>query len=245
MIAGAGATAVLLALSGTVPLGTVLPAMLVRARRHRPRRGGDHRRRGERADGHPARPDRRLGAPSRGAAVRADPAPRGRERCAAPSIAALAVAIALARALAVRLGLPRRPGEGRRRPAGSPIARRPAAAMRPPPTTSFPGVHDARLANAARRLRRHARRVRARRRRRRRASAGRRARRMSGLHALESAGLAGDPASPVHRLDARAKLLGLAGLTLVAATAGSWPRARRLRAPAHRGRARRPRSRAR
>ena len=33
-----------------------------RARRHRARRGGDHRRRGERADGHPARPDRRLGA---------------------------------------------------------------------------------------------------------------------------------------------------------------------------------------
>lgn len=44
-------------------------------------------------------------------------------------------------------------------------------------------------------------------------------------HALESAGLAGDPASPVHRLDARAKLLGLAGLTLVAATsrAAAWP----------------------
>ena len=37
-----------------------------RARRHRRRRGGDHRRRGQRADGHPARPDRRLGAPSRG-----------------------------------------------------------------------------------------------------------------------------------------------------------------------------------
>jgi cobalt/nickel transport system permease protein len=48
---------------------------------------------------------------------------------------------------------------------------------------------------------------------------------MSGVHALESAGLAGDPASPVHRLDARAKLLGLAGLTVVAATAprASWP----------------------
>ena len=48
---------------------------------------------------------------------------------------------------------------------------------------------------------------------------------MSGVHALESAGLAGDPASPVHRLDARAKLLGLAGLTLVAATAprAAWP----------------------
>jgi cobalt/nickel transport system permease protein len=48
---------------------------------------------------------------------------------------------------------------------------------------------------------------------------------MSGVHALESAGLAGDPASPVHRLDARAKLVGLAGLTLVAATAprAAWP----------------------
>jgi cobalt/nickel transport system permease protein len=48
---------------------------------------------------------------------------------------------------------------------------------------------------------------------------------MSGVHALESAGLAGDPASPVHRLDARAKLLGLAGLTVVAATAprAAWP----------------------
>jgi cobalt/nickel transport system permease protein len=48
---------------------------------------------------------------------------------------------------------------------------------------------------------------------------------MSGVHALESAGLAGDLASPVHRLDARAKLLGLAGLTVVAATAprAAWP----------------------
>ena len=48
---------------------------------------------------------------------------------------------------------------------------------------------------------------------------------MSGVHALESAGLAGNPASPVHRLDARAKLLGLAGLTVVAATAprAAWP----------------------
>jgi cobalt/nickel transport system permease protein len=48
---------------------------------------------------------------------------------------------------------------------------------------------------------------------------------MSGVHALESAGLAGDPASPVHRLDARVKLVGLAGLTIVAATAprAAWP----------------------
>jgi cobalt/nickel transport system permease protein len=45
------------------------------------------------------------------------------------------------------------------------------------------------------------------------------------LATLESAGLAGDSASRVHRLDARAKLLGLAGLTLVAATAphSAWP----------------------
>jgi cobalt/nickel transport system permease protein len=44
-------------------------------------------------------------------------------------------------------------------------------------------------------------------------------------HSLEASGLAGDPASRVHRLDARAKLLGLAGLTLVAATAprAAWP----------------------
>jgi cobalt/nickel transport system permease protein len=43
--------------------------------------------------------------------------------------------------------------------------------------------------------------------------------------ALAAAGLAGDPASRVHRLDARAKLLGLAGLTLVAATSppSAWP----------------------
>ena len=43
--------------------------------------------------------------------------------------------------------------------------------------------------------------------------------------ALDAAGIAGDPASPVHRLDARAKLLGLAGLTLIAATSppAAWP----------------------
>ena len=48
---------------------------------------------------------------------------------------------------------------------------------------------------------------------------------MSGVHHLESAGLAGDSASPVHRLDARAKVVGLAGITLVAATAprAAWP----------------------
>jgi cobalt/nickel transport system permease protein len=45
------------------------------------------------------------------------------------------------------------------------------------------------------------------------------------MNALHAAGLAGDQESPVHRLDARAKLLGLAGLTVVAATspAAAWP----------------------
>lgn len=48
---------------------------------------------------------------------------------------------------------------------------------------------------------------------------------LASSHALESAGLAGDPGSRVHRLDARAKLLGLTGLTLVAATSppAAWP----------------------
>jgi cobalt/nickel transport system permease protein len=43
--------------------------------------------------------------------------------------------------------------------------------------------------------------------------------------ALSTAGIAGDPASAVHRLDARAKLVGLGGLTLVAATSppAAWP----------------------
>jgi cobalt/nickel transport system permease protein len=44
-------------------------------------------------------------------------------------------------------------------------------------------------------------------------------------HSLELTGLAGDPASPVHRLDPRAKVLGLLTVTLVAVTTplGAWP----------------------
>jgi cobalt/nickel transport system permease protein len=44
-------------------------------------------------------------------------------------------------------------------------------------------------------------------------------------HSLELTGLAGDPASPVHRLDPRAKLLGLVTITLVAVSAplAAWP----------------------
>ena len=50
---------------------------------------------------------------------------------------------------------------------------------------------------------------------------------MAGLgdHALDPAALAGDPASPVHRLDPRAKLIGFTGITLVCVTAPlrAWP----------------------
>jgi cobalt/nickel transport system permease protein len=50
---------------------------------------------------------------------------------------------------------------------------------------------------------------------------------VSGLcnHALHGTGLAGSPASPVHRLDPRAKVVGFLGLTLVAVTTplDGWP----------------------
>ena len=43
--------------------------------------------------------------------------------------------------------------------------------------------------------------------------------------ALHRAGVAGDPASPIHRLDPRAKIVGLAGITLVAVSTPprAWP----------------------
>jgi cobalt/nickel transport system permease protein len=46
-----------------------------------------------------------------------------------------------------------------------------------------------------------------------------------GNHSLELTGLAGDPASPVHRLDPRAKILALIAVTLVAVSAplAAWP----------------------
>ena len=50
---------------------------------------------------------------------------------------------------------------------------------------------------------------------------------MGGLcnHALELTGLAGDPGSPAHRLDPRAKIVGLLGVTLVAVSTplARWP----------------------
>jgi cobalt/nickel transport system permease protein len=44
-------------------------------------------------------------------------------------------------------------------------------------------------------------------------------------HSLELTGLAGDPASPVHRLDPRAKIAGLVAVTLVAVSTpiAAWP----------------------
>jgi cobalt/nickel transport system permease protein len=50
---------------------------------------------------------------------------------------------------------------------------------------------------------------------------------VSGLcnHALELTGVAGDPASPVHRRDPRAKIVGLVGVTVVAVSTplAAWP----------------------
>jgi cobalt/nickel transport system permease protein len=45
------------------------------------------------------------------------------------------------------------------------------------------------------------------------------------VHSLHGVGIAGDSASPVHRLDPRAKLLGLAGVTVVAVSTPlrAWP----------------------
>jgi cobalt/nickel transport system permease protein len=44
-------------------------------------------------------------------------------------------------------------------------------------------------------------------------------------HSLELTGLAGDPTSPVHRLDPRAKIIGLVAVTLVAVSTplAAWP----------------------
>ena len=44
-------------------------------------------------------------------------------------------------------------------------------------------------------------------------------------HQLHATGVAGDPTSPIHRLDPRAKLIGFAGITVVAVTTplDAWP----------------------
>ena len=86
---GATATSLELAISGTVPLGTVLPAMLGTHAADRRRRGDHHRRRGQRRPVHAPGPR---------------PRPDRRRRMKRFTIIALALAIGLATAaLAVRL----------------------------------------------------------------------------------------------------------------------------------------------
>ena len=41
--------------------------------------------------------------------------------------------------------------------------------------------------------------------------------------ALHRTGVAGDPGSPIHRLDPRAKIVGLTGITVVAVSTAAWP----------------------
>ena len=87
----------------------------------------------------------------------------------------------------------------------------------PVPDYAVPGVTDARRGDRTRRAGRHRRRVRRR--------ARRRRRRQTANMTTYAPGLAGDPASPVHRLDPRAKLIGLTGVTLVAVSTPlhAWP----------------------
>ena len=94
VMTGAAGTALCLALSGTVPLGTVLPAMLGVHLVIGDRRGADHRRRRERADGDPARPARRVGTRR----ARRRPRPPAADRSLTMrrfTLAALAVAVVL------------------------------------------------------------------------------------------------------------------------------------------------------
>ena len=94
----------------------------------------------------------------------------------------------------------------------------------PIPDYAFPGVENERVATGLAGLRRHAARVRLRLRARRRRRAPQADDGMSAGH-LHAAGVAGDPASPIHRLDPRAKLIGFAGVTLVAVSTPltAWP----------------------
>ncbi len=247
VMAGAAGTALCLALSGTVPLGTVLPAML-----------GVHLVIGV------GEALITVAAVSALMATRPDligalGARRARRRPRPPAadrsltmrrftLAALAVAVVLGVALSPFASSSPDGLEKVAADRGFLDRGRLATVQEDAPVPGLRVPRRARPAprDRARRPGRHARRVRPRRRvaARRAPPAADRAGVMSGLHALESAGLAGDPASPVHRLDARAKLLGLAGLTLVAATApaGTWPLLGGLRGAARGGGARRPRA---
>ena len=216
-MAGATATSVELAVSGTVPLGTVLPAML-----------GVHALIGV------GEAVVTVAAVSAVLATRPDLIPgvehASRPRPSSPEAAddaplfvilALAVAVGLGTAISpFASSSPGRAREGRRptRPSSTTAGRHSLQDDSPIPDYAFPGVDERAPRDRPGRLHRHAARVR------RSATASPRvapARRpddgMSGCaHALHAAGVAGDPASPIHRLDPRAKLIGFAGVTLVA-----------------------------
>ena len=199
VMAGAAATSVELAVSGTVPLGTALPAMLGVHAADRRRRGGDHGRRGERGAREPARPDRRgaLRA-ARRCAVR--PAGRGRShvmsRLSVRAFTVLAVLLALALATAVSPFASSSP-DGLERVAEDKAfldqGRLHAVQEDAPvPDYAFPGVTDARVATGLAGLVGRARRVRAGLRPRGRRAATARAGVVSGVgghgHALAGAG---------------------------------------------------------
>ncbi len=237
------ATSVELGISGTVPLGTVLPAML-----------GVHALIGvgeavitvaarQRGAGHAARPRRgRRPAPGRGAA--GPPRRRGwRRHEAARRSRSLALALAVGLAAAVSPFASSSPGRARARRGRQGLRRATASCTRSRTTSPVarlrvPGHRRPAARHRAGRLRRHAARLRPRatgspRCGRRRPGAG-----VSAVRnrTLELTGPAGDPASPVHRLDPRAKLLGFladhvrGGLGAARRVAGL----RRLRAGARR-----------
>ena len=215
-MAGAAATALELAISGTVPLGTVLPAML-----------GMHALIGvgeavitvaavsavlaTRPDLLGVAPRPPAASPEPADAPVHDPRPRARHRARHRR---LAVRLAAART-GSRRSPPTRPSsttaaaplqETRRSPTTPSRASRTSAS--PPASPASPArCSCSRSATGSPRSR------------------GRRAAsRMSGGH-LHAAGVAGDPGSPIHRLDPRAKLIGLAGVTLVAVSTPlrAWP----------------------
>ena len=218
-----------LAISGTVPLGTVLPAMLGVHALIGVGEAVDHRRRGQRRAGHPPRP---RAAPSPLARSADEDAPLHDPR-ARPGRSASAPRLAVRLVVARRARARRRPT---RRSSTRAASRRCRSALRcrttrsrasrtrgwPPASPGSP----ARSVVFAARLRRRA----------------VVARPMS-AHALNATGIAGDPASPSTAWTRGRSSSGFAGVTLVAvstplrAVAG----ARRLRARARGGRGRRAR----
>ncbi len=138
VMTGAAMTALELAISGTVPLGTVLPAMLGTHATDRRRRGGHHRRRRERRPGHAPGPP----PPPRGDTAEALAKPSSGSPWPSPSGSATAVSPFASpqpdglERVADRQGLRRT--RGRRRPARSPTTRSRAW----PTNASRPGSRD-------------------------------------------------------------------------------------------------------